>query len=65
MSTICLFEHSKRGKIPFLPVAAVLQSGDILLVLCPPTPPCGLSLIRSQPERKAADSREAKNAEID
>ena len=29
---------------PSLSMAAVQQSEDIWLVVCPPTPPCGLSL---------------------
>lgn len=37
---------------------AALQIEDIWLVMCPPTPPCGLSLICSQPGKEAERSKE-------
>lgn len=49
--------HGRRGRIPSVPLTAALQIGDIWLVMCPPTPPCGLSPICSQLE-KEAESRE-------
>lgn len=45
---------------PSPPMDAVLQSEDIWLVMCPPTPPCGLSLTCSHCLSKRKPDREGR-----
>lgn len=41
---VCLYTNGVWGSRRSVSEAAVMQSEDIWLIMCPPTPPCGVSL---------------------